>query len=89
MTTREQIIEILEKNHRVSVVTTDYGKTSRAEESFDFQKSADEILALPLYPDGFLQWLRTSDTLDVKINDWIRENISTKELYEYWKNLPK
>lgn len=38
-------------------------------------------------PKEFTEWIRTSNTLNSKLNDWICDRISTDDLYEYWKNL--
>ena len=33
---------------------------------------------------AFIEWIRTSDTLDNNINDWICGKITNDKLFTYW-----
>jgi hypothetical protein len=56
------------------------------EHDLDFDKtpfyhSAKEIAEMMT---AFIEWIRTSDTLDNNINDWICGKITNDKLFTYW-----
>ncbi len=85
---REQIIEILKNNYGGSI-------------EWDFATTADEILALSLYPAEFINWIGDkgiellSCSNDDRYRCWYyykynsmeveKEFYSLEQLYEYWK----
>jgi len=84
MTTRDKIIQILEKNYDSVYLIT------------NFAKSVSEILALPLYEKEFVEW---KDDLHISLTetnmDGIRkylvadlgwERVTLDELHSYWLN---
>jgi hypothetical protein len=50
----------------------------------------DKILERIDMVKKFMEWIRTSDTLDTKLGEWISGKISSEELFTYWhKNIYK
>lgn len=44
----------------------------------------DKILERIDMVKKFMEWIRTSDTLDTKLGEWISGKISSEELFTYW-----
>jgi hypothetical protein len=48
----------------------------------------DKILERIDMVKKFMEWIRTSDTLDTKLGEWTSGKISSEELFTYWhKNI--
>jgi hypothetical protein len=87
----EKIINILEDNfdepNKIDDQTTIYMQEK-------FIKIADKILALPLYPKEFVEWIAKKELTYLRgryyqDSDGGYREFTLDELYEYWKNLPK
>jgi hypothetical protein len=44
----------------------------------------DKILERIDMVKKFMEWIRTSDTLDTKLGEWTSGKISSEELFTYW-----